>query len=330
MSRTRPASTGRSYGRARVLKAWDLPRSTFYQRRRQQDSPRLPARRGPKTRYTDEQLVGGVRRAIQESPCHGEGHRKAWARLRLAGVRPSLRRLLRLMREHELLAPQRQPQPAEPKRHEGTILAERPNQMWGIDATAGFTLQDGQVPIFARIDHHSAYCLGIHVAKRGTRFEALEPVRQAVCEQFGGFSEGIAAGVKLRHDHGSQFMRDDFQREIRFPGLVSSPAFVREPEGNGCIERFFRTLKVQLLWVRHCETLEELAEALAEFRQRYNEHWLSSSAFTFNPRGRLIRPCLPWSLPHNDNSKNCPSNRVRYNPATSRIGGLRIGESLAC
>ena len=45
-------------------------------------------------------------------------------------------------------------------------------------------------------------------------------------------------------------MSDDFQNEIRFLGIVSSPAFVREPEGNGCIERFFKTLKEQLLWVR--------------------------------------------------------------------------------
>ena len=230
-----------------------------------------PARRGPQTRYTDEQLAGEIRRTIQASPFHGEGHRKVWARLRLAGVRTSLRRVLRLMRQHELLAPQRQPQPVAPKRQEGTIVAGRPNQMWGIDATAGYTLREGQVPIFAMIDHCSACCLRIHVARRGTRFEALEPVRQAVREQFGGFAEGIALGVKLRHDHGSQFMSDDFQREVRFLGLESSPAFVREPEGNGCIERFFRTLKEQLLWVRHFATLEELAEALEEFRQRYNE-----------------------------------------------------------
>jgi transposase InsO family protein len=267
-----------------VLKAWGLPRSTFYQRRRCEASPRPPARRGPKTRYTDEQLTGEIRRTIQASPFHGEGHRKVWARLRLAGVRTSLRRVLRLMRQHELLAPQRQPQPVEPKRHEGTIVAGRPNQMWGIDATAGFTLRDGQVPIFAMIDHCSACCLGIHVARRGTRFEALEPVRQAVREQFGGFREGIALGVKLRHDHGSQFMSDDFQREIRFLGLESSPAFVREPEGNGCIERFFRTLKEQLLWVRHFETLEELAEALEEFRQRYNEQWLVERLRFQSPR----------------------------------------------
>jgi len=277
-------------GASRVLKAWDLPRSTFYQRRRLHASPRPPARRGPKTRYTDEQLTGEIRRTLPASPFHGEGHRNVWTRLRAGDVRTSLRRVVGLMRQHQLLAPQRQPQPVEPKRHEGTILAERPNQMWGIDATAGFTLRDGQVPIFAMIDHGSAFCLGIHVARRGTRFEALEPVRQAVREQFGGFSEGIALGVKLRHDHGSQFMSDDFQREIRFLGLESSPAFVREPEGNGSIERFFRTLKEKLGWVRHFDTLEELPAALEEFRQRYNEPWLVERS-TSNPRGRPTRPC---------------------------------------
>ena len=40
-------------------------------------------------------------------------------------------------------------------------------------------------------------------------------------------------------------MSDDFQAELRFLGIVSLPAFVRQPKGNGCIERFFRTLKEQ-------------------------------------------------------------------------------------
>jgi len=46
-------------------------------------------------------------------------------------------------------------------------------------------------------------------------------------------------------------MSDDFQAELRLLGIVSSPASVRQPEGSGCIERFFRALKEQLLWVRH-------------------------------------------------------------------------------
>ena len=57
-------------------------------------------------------------------------------------------------------------------------------------------------------------------------------------------------------------------------GIESSPAFVREPEGNGCVERFFRTLKEQLLWVRHFQSIPELVRALEEIRALYNQHWL--------------------------------------------------------
>jgi len=228
MSRARSASTGRSYGRARVLRAWGLPRSTFYERRRRPLCPRPPARRGPETRYTDDDLLAEIRHTTQEPPFHGEGHRKVGARLRVRDVRTSMRRVLRLMRENDLLAPQRQPQPVEPKRHDGTLLAERPNQMWGIDATVGFTVDEGRVTTFAMVDHATAECLGIHVAKRGTQFEALEPVRQAVQKQFGGFAENIACGVRLRHDQGAQFMSDDFQSAIRVLGMESSPAFVRQ------------------------------------------------------------------------------------------------------
>ena len=57
-------------------------------------------------------------------------------------------------------------------------------------------------------------------------------------------------------------------------GIASSPAFVRAPEGNGCAERFIRTLKENLLWVRTFDTLEELRQALLGFREVYNTTWL--------------------------------------------------------
>jgi len=45
-------------------------------------------------------------------------------------------------------------------------------------------------------------------------------------------------------------MSGDFQDEIKCLGIEASPSFVREPEGNGVAERFIRTLKENLLWVR--------------------------------------------------------------------------------
>jgi len=222
-----------------------------------------------------------------------------------------------------------------PKRHDGTILAERPNQMWGIDATVGFTVAEGRAAIFAMVDHTTAECLGIHVAKRGTRFEALEPVRQAVREQFGGFAEGVACGVRLRHDHGSQFRSDDFRNEVAFLGIASSPAFVREPEGNGCMERFFPTLKEQQLWPRDFTTLENLARHSKNSASGTTTigSWRGSVS---NPRGRLVRGCLPLRLLHDGNQENCSGNRVRYilisdkdHSGTKRTGprGLRSAPS---
>src|SRR5512134_707325 len=64
------------------------------------------------------------------------------------------------------------------------------------------------------------------------------------------------------------------QTEIAFLGIEDSPSFVREPEGNGVAERFIRTLKENLLWVRHFETIEELRLALLDFAGWYNTHWL--------------------------------------------------------
>jgi transposase InsO family protein len=69
-------------------------------------------------------------------------------------------------------------------------------------------------------------------------------------------------------------MSDHFQQELAFLGIESSPAFVRSPEGNGCAERFIRTLKENLLWVRTFETIEELRRALLAFRETYNTTWL--------------------------------------------------------
>ena len=128
--------------------------------------------------------------------------------------------------------------------------------------------------MFVAVDHHSAECVGLHASRHGTRFEALEPLRQGVREHFGGFSQGIASGLSVRHDHGSQYMSRAFQDELHFLGIERSPAFVRAPEGNGCAERFIRTLKENLLWVRRFETIEELRHALLTFRESYNSTWL--------------------------------------------------------
>ena len=194
----------------------------------------------------DEGLVAAIRQLLEDSPFHGEGYRKLWARLRFAGIRTSRRRVLRLMRENRLLAHQRAGRPHGSRAHDGTIITEQVDAMWGTDLTTTWT-SEGQAAVFITVDHCSAECVGIHAALRATRFEALEPIRQGVRRCFGTFAKGAASGLAVRHDHGSQYMSDALQKELAFLGIESSPAFVRAPEGNGCAERFIRTLKENLL-----------------------------------------------------------------------------------
>jgi hypothetical protein len=65
----------------------------------------------------DAALLEAIRAVLAASPFHGEGHRKVWARLRISGIRTSLRRVLRLMREKwpaRALAGRRTTRPAQP------------------------------------------------------------------------------------------------------------------------------------------------------------------------------------------------------------------------
>src|ERR671926_1592159 len=292
MSQAISPSTAPPYGLARVCRVWGLARSTVYWQRCE-PSP-SGTRRGPLGPCTDEDLVAAIRRVLQESPFPGEGYRKVWARLRHSGLRTSPRRGLRLMRAHQLLAPTRQGHPHGSKAHDGTIIPAQVDTMWGTDMTATYTHEDGQVAIFIAVDHYSAECMGIHAAKQGTRFEALEPIRQGVHTAFGAFGQDIAHGLLLRHDHGSQYMSHVFQEELTFLGITSSPAFVREPEGNGCAERFIRTLKENLLWLTTFDTVEELCLALHEFQRQYNETWLIGRHGYKTPA--QVRHAQRWAL----------------------------------
>ncbi len=194
MSRTISPSRGRPYGLARVCRVWRASRATTY---RHLAPPRteLPRRPGPVGPMADAALVDRIRSVLAASPFHGEGHRKVWARLRVAGLRTSRRRVLRLMRENNLLAPSRVGVPRGPRSHDGTIIPETVDTMWGTDLTTTLT-GEGQVAVFVAVDHCSAACVGIHAAPRATRFEALEPIRQGYGDTSPALPRGSHAGCQ--------------------------------------------------------------------------------------------------------------------------------------
>jgi transposase InsO family protein len=277
MSMAASSSSGHRFGLTRVSRVWGKPRATVYRHRTADGAPaeERPAdrRRGPVGACPDAELVEHIRVQIHVSRFHGEGYRKIWARLRFAGIRTAARRVRRLMGANGLLAPHRAGRFPE-KTHDGTIVTGTVDTMWGTDMTETVTFGEGVARVFVAVDHANSEVIGIHASRSGNRFEALEPIRQGVLRHFGTIGAKAADGLNVRHDHGSNYMSQDFREELTFLGIASSPSFVREPEGNGVAERFIRTLKENLLWVRTFETVEDLRIALQDFARRYNETWL--------------------------------------------------------
>ena len=227
-------------------------------------------RRGPVGAAPDDVLVGHIRRVLDASPCHGEGSRKAWAKLRVEGMRTSKERVRRVMREDDLPAPHRAGHAHGPAAHDGTITTAAPDVMWGTDMTATVPVGAGAAFVFVAVDHCTTECIGLHAATSGRRFEALEPIRQGVRARVGGIGAAVARGRRRRHDHGSHDVADDVHQDVAVFGLESSPSFGREPEGNGVAERVIRTLKEHLLWVRRGETTEERRLAVLAVKRTYN------------------------------------------------------------
>lgn len=276
MSEERSPSTGRRYGLERVCAVWGVARSTAYRRaERGGETKDAPARlkRGPKPEVSDKKLLEKIRADLKRSPFAGEGHRKVWARLRVIdGIRVGKNRVLRLMRENGLLSPHRS-RKAEANAHDGSITADRPDEMWGADGARALTADDGWGWIFLAVDHFNSECVGVEVCKVGNRFNALEPIAQGIEKHFGEVAPGAARGLELRIDHGSQYMSDHFIKQIRSWGMAPSFAFVSEPQTNGIAERFIRTLKEQVIYGRIYRNLDQLDEAVRKFVETYNREW---------------------------------------------------------
>ena len=151
---------GFGLGLQRVCAAWGFARSSFYamKSRQQATAERPPAKRRGEA-LSDEALLVAIEADLEASPWEGEGHRKVWARLRVRGIRVSRKRVLRVMRENNLLSPHRcRRRGGNP--HVGEIITHAPNLMWGTDGVRVFTVDDGWGWIFTAIEHWNAECVG--------------------------------------------------------------------------------------------------------------------------------------------------------------------------
>lgn len=158
----RSEATERRYPRTMICAVYRLPRSTWYARAGFSATGQLctPRKRGPRSRWNDDEVLSLIREVLRTSLFHGEGYRKVRARLRARGILVGRNRVLRLMREHRLLVPVRRLANHGDRSHEGRIRTDRPNELWGTDAARFYTREDGWCWFFGAIDHCSEDIVG--------------------------------------------------------------------------------------------------------------------------------------------------------------------------
>uniref|UniRef100_A0A7V4G949 HTH-like domain-containing protein n=1 Tax=Desulfobacca acetoxidans TaxID=60893 RepID=A0A7V4G949_9BACT len=149
MSRTTPSFTQKSYSLVRVCRVWRVGRFTVYEQRLLKTKPTGAAvRPGPVGPCRDQDLVQHLQAILAASPSHGVGYPKVWVPLRDAGLRTLKRRVLRLMREYQLLPPHRRGGSLGPLAPWRQFHPGRGNETWGTDTTAALITEEGQAAVF--------------------------------------------------------------------------------------------------------------------------------------------------------------------------------------
>lgn len=195
------------------------------------------------------------------------GVRKVWATLRREGLKVSRRRVWAIMRANGLVLA-RDREPGETPR--GHVTVPEPNRRIATDLTTVWTRRDGVVALVPTIDCGDRTAV-IEVTKDQHGPAVLASVEAKLVDAFGA-PAAVPDGVELRTDHGPQYTGADCDALCKRWNLDHTYAPVGRPTGNAVVERFIRTLKEELIWLRDWESADELRSAIAAWLHHYHHH----------------------------------------------------------
>lgn len=195
------------------------------------------------------------------------GVRKVWATLRREHeLKVSKKRVWAIMKANGLVLA-RDSDPGEPTR--GHVAVPEPNRRLAADFTTVWTKLDGVVAVVPTIDCGCRSILGMEVTKDQQAPAILASIEQALRETFGNPS-AVPFNLELRSDHGPQYTGADCAGLVSRWGLMHTFAPVGRPTGNAVVERFIRTMKEEVIWLRDWNTAAELREALSAWLVKYH------------------------------------------------------------
>jgi transposase InsO family protein len=256
-----------------VCETFSLSRAAYYADARRQRGELLGKADNvvalPKRpRFTSAEVVLlRIREVLAREACAAWGVRKVWATLKREGLKVSRKRVHAIMRAHGLVLA-RDREPGEPTR--GHVVVPEPNRRLATDMTTVWTRRDGVVALVPTIDCGDRTAV-VEVTADQHGPAVLASVEQKLVAAFGS-PANVPEGVELRTDHGPQYTGADCEALCTRWHLAHTYAPVGRPTGNAVVERFIRTLKEELIWLRDWESADELRAAVATWLDHYHHH----------------------------------------------------------
>lgn len=216
----------------------------------------------------DPRLVRRLQRLILKHPTYG--YRRLWALLRqVEGQHVNRKKVYRILRLKGWLVHQRRLTPR-PRVHGWKSRAKRSNERWAMDVTHIPCGRDGWAHLAAIIDCHDREIVGWELALRGRAKEAERALEQACLRRFGTLRPQGKTPT-LRSDNGLIFQSRRFRSACRFYGLDQEYITPYTPEQNGIIERWFRSLKEECVWLRNFHSFAQARSAVSRWIRWYND-----------------------------------------------------------
>ncbi|WP_408004014.1 IS3 family transposase [Pseudomonas frederiksbergensis] len=257
---------------------------------RSQLTVRIKQSVSPKTRRSrpvnDAELVAEIQQQVSELPSYG--YRRVWGLLRRARetqLLPAInvKRVYRVMRDHNLLLERRIKQPGVPRRHEGRIAVQTSDTRWCSDGFE-FRCEDGaKLSVTFALDCCDREAIGWVASPTGYSGDDIRDLMLESVEK--RFSDQLpATPVQWLSDNGSAYTAEQTRLFARQIGLQPVTTPVRSPQSNGMAESFVKTIKRDYVAHMPKPDRETALRNLAIAFEHYNEQHPHSALNYRSPR----------------------------------------------